>query len=322
MTTPSDLDRERLARLGAMLRRLHNRLRYVDYRLAEQDCSILAAQILSRWSRTDLEGASFAAIPRGGLIVLGMLSYLLDLQPGQLREGEGPLFLVDDCALTGARFASRMKETGDREVVFLHLYSHPDLRRAIEEKEERVVACLAAHDLADMAPESFPDPERLAEWRRRWQERLGERYWYGQPEPVCFAWNEPDRPFWNEATGQVEDGWRLLPPHLCLKTRAALGGPPPEAPGTREWQAPDDLVSGEFDGVLWLCHTRTEQIFSLSGTGADLWRWLACWGSADFAARRLAATYGVDPETAQRETLAFASELEVAGLLRSFGGTP
>lgn len=305
-----------------MLRRVRDRLRYVDYRQAERDCEILAAKILERWSRSELERASFAAIPRGGLIVLGMLSYTLDLKNELFREGPGILFLVDDCALTGARFASRLKEVGNREVVFVHLYSHPDLRRAIEEKEERVVACVAARDLADMAPESFPDPERLAEWRRRWRERLGERYWYGQPEPVCFAWNEPDRPFWNEATGQVEDGWRLLPPHLCLKTRAALGGTPPEAQEELEWQAPDDVVSGEFDGILWLCHTRTEQVFSLSGTGADLWRWLACWGSAELAARRLAETYGVDPETAQRDTLAFARELEGAGLLRAFGGTP
>ncbi|HEX6902237.1 MAG TPA: PqqD family peptide modification chaperone [Thermoanaerobaculia bacterium] len=315
-------ERQRLAQLAVMLKRVRDRLRYVDYQQAERDCEVLAEKILERWSRSELERASFAAIPRGGLIVLGMLSYALGLKTEQFREGPGTLFLVDDCALTGARFASRLKEMGSREVVFVHLYSHPDLRKSIEEKEERVAACLAAHDLADMAPASFPDPERLAEWRRRWRERLGERYWYGQPEPVCFAWNEPDRPFWNEATGQVEDGWRLLPPHLCLKTRAALGGPPPEAQEEREWQAPDDVVSGEFDGVLWLCHTRTEQVFSLSGTGADLWRWLACWGSIELTARRLAQTYGVDPETAQRDTLAFARELEGAGLLRSFGVAP
>jgi hypothetical protein len=311
MTSP---EQQRLAQLSRMLGRLRNRLRYVDYRQAEQDCEILAGKILDRWPRSELEHASFAAIPRGGFIVLGMLSYALGLKADQLREGPGLLFLVDDCALTGARFASRLKETGEREVVFVHLYSHPDLRRAIEDKEERV-SCLSAHDLADLAPESFPDPERLEGWRRTWRERLGERYWYGQPEPVCFAWNEPDRPFWNEATGQLEDGWRLLPPHLCLKTRAILGAPPSEIGGPREWQAPADVVTGEFDGLLWLCQTRTEQVFSLSGTGADLWRWLACWGSIETAAQRLTETYGVDPETARRDALAFAAELEGSGLL-------
>lgn len=293
-----------------MLARWRDRLRYVDYRQAEQDCEILAAKVLERWSRSELDDASFAAIPRGGFIVLGMLSYALRLKPGQLQDGGGPLFLVDDCALTGARFASRLKETRGREVVFLHLYSHPDLRRAIEAKE-RQVSCLSAQDLADLAPEG----EELESWRRKWRERLGDRYWYGQPEPVCFAWNEPDRPFWNQVTGQVEDGWRLLPPHRCLKTRALLGGPPPETRGPREWQAPADIVSGEFDGLLWLCQTRTEQVSSLSGTGADLWRWLACWGSAETAATRLAQDYGIDPETARRDTLAFAAELESAGLL-------
>ena len=304
MTNPEN--QQRLAHLSKMLGRLRNRLRYVDYQQAERDCEILAAKILQRWSRAELDRASFVPIPRGGFIVLGMLSYALGLKPDQLREGSGLLFLVDDCALTGARFASRLKEMGNREVVFVHLYSHPDLRREIE-KEERVASCLAAHDLVDLADETFP--------RHIWRERLGERYWYGQPEPVCFAWNEPDRPFWNEATGQVEDGWRLLPPHLCLKTRAILGAPPPEARGPREWQAPADVVTGEFDGLLWLCQTRTDQVFSLSGTGADLWRWLACWGSIETASRRLTETYGVDPETARRDALNFAAELEGSGLL-------
>lgn len=79
--------------------------------------------------------------------------------------------------------------------------------------------------------------------------------------------------------------------------------------------APEFFEPGEFDSLLWLSNIRTEQVFSLSGTGADLWRWLACWGSIETAARRLAEMYGIDADSAHQDTLAFAAELGGAGLL-------
>jgi hypothetical protein len=315
-----EADRGRLRPLAGMLRRLRGHLRYVGYRQAEEDCEVLAAKLLELFPRSELGRFTFAPIPRGGLIVLGMLSYALGLDRERFRldpGSSGPLVVVDDCALTGARLAGFLETAASREVVAVHLYSHPDLRRAVREREARVVACLAARDLADLAP-ARPEEHRL--WTERWRERLGSGrswpgYWLGQPEPVGFAWNEPDRPFWNGVSGRVEDGWRFLPPHLCLKTRAALGGEPPGVPRGRVWRAPSHLVHGTFDGLLWLCDTRADQVFSLAGTGADLWRWLACWSDEAVAARRLAESYGIDPETARRETLAFAAELERAGLL-------
>ena len=261
-----DTSQERLRQLAASLRELRGTLRRVDYRQAEADCELLATALLQEIPRAELDRFRFAAIPRGGLIVLGMLAYALDLNPEHLQPhaGDGALVLVDDCALTGARFASHLAKTQAREVVFVHLYSHPALRQAIREQEERVRACLAAHDLRDTR--GVADPE----WQERWHRRLGgQRYWYGLPELVCFAWNEPDRPFWNAAAERVEDGWKVIPPHLCLKTRIALAGPCP-VPARRTWQSPADVVSGEFDGTLWLCQTTTDRVYSLDGVGAEI----------------------------------------------------
>jgi len=68
-----------------------------------------------------------------------------------------------------------------------------------------------------LAPEQEDD---YASWQSRWQERAEERsYFVGRPEPVAFAWNEPDLKMWNEVTHQEENPWRLLPPELCLKHR-------------------------------------------------------------------------------------------------------
>ena len=315
-TTGADL--ERLRQLAGMLRLFKEQVRYVDYRQAEEDCEALAAQILREYPRSELDLFSFTAIPRGGFIVLGMLSYALGLRPDQLRadlDAFRPLFVVDDCALTGARLAGQLARVRSREVVFAHLYSHPDLRRAVQQREERVMACLAARDLAEI-DSPIADPGERRAWEDRWRERLGEgrRYWIGRPEPVCFAWNEPDRPFWNAFTERVESGWNLLPPHLCLKTRSRLAGPPP-LEGPREWQAPEPVVSGTFDGTLWLCDTRTDHVYSLTGVGADVWRLLASWGNAEAAVLRLRELYEVDAETAAQDVGAFAGELAAAGLL-------
>jgi hypothetical protein len=312
---PLEADRERLAHLAKAIRHFENTVRYIDYRQAEQDCEQLAAMILGRFSRSDLDRFSFSAIPRGGLIVLGMLSYLLDLRPEQLRApaADAPsLFLVDDCALTGARLATHLEQTAAQEIVFATLYSHPALRRAVLERETRVSACLAAHDLDDHEDLSAGE---VQDWRQRWSERLdGKRYWLGPTELVCFAWSEPDHPFWNPATEAVEDGWRWLPPHLCLKTRSLLAGPSPAA-APREWQSPAHVVSGELDGTLWLCQTKTDRVYSLRGVGADVWRLLACWGHLEPVVAKLTEVYDVDADTARRDARTFSAELESAGLL-------
>ncbi|HEX6200804.1 MAG TPA: hypothetical protein VF150_11100, partial [Thermoanaerobaculia bacterium] len=171
-----ETEQARLGALAALLDRLAGSARYVGYAQAERDCEALAAKLLARFSRAELQRFSYLPIPRGGLIVLGMLSYLLDLAPERLAVGrppDGPVVVIDDCALTGARLAATLRALPETEVVFAHLYSHPALRRAVVRREPRVVECLAARDLRDLAPESYPDPKDLGRWRRRWRRRLG-----------------------------------------------------------------------------------------------------------------------------------------------------
>jgi len=150
---------------------------------------------------------SFRSIPRGGYFVLGMLSYLLDLERKALwsPSPDGLLVIVDDCALSGARFYYALHSVPNERVIFAHLYSPPELRAAILAQEPRVVACVAAHDLRDSARERYPDEAEYKAWQQRWRERLPEpRYWVGLPEPVVFPWSEPERSVWNAETGEVK----------------------------------------------------------------------------------------------------------------------
>ena len=342
--TPSRL---RVIRLGQGLAAYAAHRRYVSYRQAEDDAARLALRLREALAAAGLAAARFRAVPRGGLIVLAMLAYHLDLPRRQLRGGDGdgegggdgggPLVLVDDCALSGLRLRQELARLPPgTEVVVAHLYSPRELREAVLAAEPRVAACVAAQDLADLTAELFPDAAERAAWRRRWRRRLaagdgggGERrYWLGMPELVAFAWSEPDRPFWNDATGEVEDGWRFEPPHRCLKNRARLArglpaAAPAVAPPQGGWHLADGVAWGEFDGVVWLCSGGDRagdegdegKVFSLDGSAALVWKALVAGGGEAAAAVALEIAYEVDAETARRDVAALAGDLAAAGLL-------
>ena len=320
-------DTQRLGQVAAFLKRAGIRVRFVDYRRAEDDCLRLAGELRREIGEDALAEATFRAIPRGGLIVLGMLSYALAPRRDQVDGGgggssSGPLILVDDCALSGLRLRQELARLGTsrRSVVVAHLYSAPELRQAVMEAEPRVTACIAAGDLADRSREVFADPDEHADWLRRWQDRLGaSRYWLGLPELIAFAWGEPDRPFWNAETGRVEDGWRLVAPHRCFKARARLAAgdrPPSGGP----WRLPDGVAWGEFDGVLWLHRGTDDEVLSLAGTAAVAWKALVSGGDAGDAAAALAADFQVDPAVARADAESLAAALVEAGLLERADG--
>ena len=215
------LDRARFALQVRAAESGMGRLRYVGYREAERAAEQLAHRLVERFGEGPLRSFRWAALPRGGLLVLGMLAARLGLPPQRLGasppgEGQGePLVVVDDCALSGARFAAFLAGLSAPRVVFAHLYSPAALREAVVTREPRVLACLAARDLdADGAADVA---EEWSEARRRWAQRLdGDRYGPGAFERIAFPWNEPDRLLWNPEAAGVELGWKLVPPELCL----------------------------------------------------------------------------------------------------------
>lgn len=290
------------------------RLRRLQYEDAERLAELLAVRLKERLGQRELCGMSFQAIPRGGLFVLGYLSYFLSLTPQQLLPRAGaPLVLVDDCSISGARFW-RYRQEHSGPLFFAHLYSHPTLRARIEQEPE-VMGCVAAADLRDLAPERFPNCSDYEVWQRRCAELLGEeRYWIGIPERIAFPWTEPDTILWHPVTGQAEPGWRLVSPDRCLGNRRLLNLPLRQDV-VRQVRVPDEVAYQLTDQGVNLCDLRSERCFGLQGTAASMWRALAAYGEAEAAATYIAGQYAVLPMDALADTQQFLERLLALQLL-------
>lgn len=321
-----EFDEPAIARLSALPHQLRTevpRLRYVAYPQVEADCEALAAGLIERLGREEIGHMDFMAIPRGGLIVLGMLAYFLDLKPSQLTattHGErGPLIVVDDCSVSGIRFGQTLATLPDRPVVFAPLYSHPALRSAIEAREAKVVAVVSARDLTDHAPTSLGSD--YAAWRERWAARPGhEGYWIGRPDRLCFPWSEVDLDFWNPAAGYGEVAWRLVPPELCLKNRVAAAGPhAPRVQLQRQGKGPlgpsPTALFAELDDGVVVANFESGEAVQLSDVAAVMWRGIVEHGNPEDVVASLRAEYDVGEDVLKRNLASLIEEMERRGFL-------
>ena len=316
----------RLGSLGEQLESLLPRFRYVSYGQAEEDCERLADRLVDRFGIEDVRRMTYLAIPRGGFVVLGILAYVLGLRRDRLLQGAGsgrgadgsPLVVVDDCSITGLRFGEIVRTHSGRDLVFAHLYSHPELRAAIRTREPRVVAALSARDLGDAAPEAMG--AGYAEWRERWSERTGGRvYWLGRPEHLCFPWSEPDFTVWNEAEEREEPGWRIAPPEACLKNRYEFMGRRPAVQVQDRSTAAVPLATGSFhaklEGDVILANVDTGKAVRLGGVAGELWTALLRNGRPASAADALANDYDIEAARIAADARTLLDDLRERGFL-------
>lgn len=293
-------------------------LRYESDRAVREACCRLAERLRAELGDDGLARARFRAIPRGGLVVLGQLAILLDLDRRQLEPpypSDLPLVVVDDCAVSGLRFAQVLAQCRHREIVFAPLYSHPRLRAAVREREPRVAACVSGSDLGEVELEGLaPGAER------RWRLRLrGTRYWIGRPETLCFAWSEPDRLLWDAAAERSIAAWRVVPPELCLKNRPRPGRPAiPVAlqpPGRGRLRPADTVLYADFEDCVLVGELESGVSYRLSGSGADVWRALARHGDGERAIVELEHETDAERPHLEREVGELIADLLDRGLL-------
>jgi len=327
----SSAEMVRAEALPSILDRGLRRLRYVSYGDAEAAARSLAGQLVDGLGAETLARCSFVGLPRGGLIVMGMLAYLLDLRAEQISGSDrsiggmsdkaAPLVVVDDCALSGFRFAEVLEQTVASSVVFAHLFSHPDLRKSIREREQRVSGCYAGEDLLDLADEIL-DEDRMA-WEERWHRRSdGRAYWFGLPEHVCFPWNEPDITIWNAETGREEAPWRMVPPDFCLKNRPVSShslrlqeqpvceGPIRPTAGTVFARLDDGVVAADVENG---------QAFSFQGIAGKIWMALVAGAGPESVVDQLVTVYDVEHTRLRSDVDSLVRRAVDLGLLERVG---
>lgn len=291
-----ETDRAWLAAALAALEGTVSRLRRVEWSEVEAAAESLAKELRQRVGRERLEAAAVRGVPRGGLVAAGMLAYALDLPAGALDREPGPdrlTLVVDDCALSGARFRERLASLDGGQVVFAPLFSVPALREAIEAAEPAVLACVSGRDLEDHAPRRLgPD---YAAWARAWRRRSGDRaYWVGQPDHLVFPWSEPEESVWDESRGEEAAALSVVPPELCLARRGAEARGPeiqvqPRSPGPL--RAAPELLWGTLDGYVVIRDPEADRALTLQGSAATMWRTLVRKGNLEDATRRLTEIY-------------------------------
>lgn len=293
------------------------RLRLIGYNEVEAAVERLATGLIDRFGAESVRRFRYTPLPRGGLVVLGLLASRLDLpverlSPPACAPGEDtPLVVVDDCALSGARFAAFLRGNPVRQVVFAHLFSPPALRSAIESTEPSVLACLAAHDL-----------ENADETRESWRQRLdGRRYGPGTGARIAFPWNEPDRLIWNPGTGEVELGWKLVPPERCLKQRDVRPRVQVQPRAHGPWRPSSTVLFAEHRGETVILRLDTGEVFRLQGTARAMWRALLQGGDPETAFRLLLTRYRVREETLAADLDKFLRTLRERGLLERATGS-
>jgi hypothetical protein len=334
---PDDATRERLGQLASQLARVAHAARYVSYTEAERLTEVLAARLIDRYGRDELTKLEYRAIPRGGAIVLGMLAYALDLPADALHVRhdraaagqERPLVVVDDCVLSGMRLKQHLAFPGDRRVILAALF----VPAALGDRTRvgnRPIDWNSAVLLDDLAPKLYGDG--YSTWLDSWTRRLGDSVlWIGQPEHLCFAWSEPESAFVNAATGEVEAGFRLVPPNRCLRARSAPTAAVPEGSADRvevhrdgpgPLNAPPHVVAAHVGGQRIAvarfagdCHDRVDECYLLEESGADMWTQFIAHGTVEQASHILGSWYDAEPAAIAVDAEAFAEALVEMGLL-------
>lgn len=303
--------------VGAALRRT----RYVDYRSVELAVEQLAHQLVGHLGRDTVDAARYVAIPRGGHIVLGLLSYALGLPRHQMEpESDGDVVVVvDDCSLSGLRFRDTIGALRAETVIFAPLFSHPDLRKAIEASESKVLSCLSGGDLIDVTERL--DAEERVTWRRTWEE-TNKGYWTGQPEHVVFPWSEPDIGIMDAETHLVSQGWYIAPPSLCLHHRALVAATGQRSsalqvitPGQGDIQLADSALYVSLGNDIAVLDLEHGQSWELNGVAADMWLALLQQASLDRAVETIVSRYRVDEESARDDLIEFIEQLSQLGLV-------
>ena len=309
----NEIQRGSIEALATQLDHVLSHRRVLGWYDVEQTVDRLAAALRNTLGPDELAGARWLPVPRGGVIVLGLLAYALDLDLNRAPTNRLTV-VVDDTCISGSRFQRfaraqglRADAAGHGQTVFAHLHSTPGVRDAIG--RELGMRTVAAEDLHDHAAERLGDG--YEPWTAAWSARDPDALWASQPDHLAYPWNEPDISVWNDTAGRVESGWRTV--HR---------GPEPDAEvleliavTSDSSRVTDGSVVVEVNDDLLLARPDHPEVLRLTDTAVDFWRALVDTDLPD-AVGELAGRFDVDRSDLATDLTEFRSALVDAGFLR------
>ena len=202
-------------------------------------------------------------------------------------------------------------------IIFSPLYSSPELRSAITEREPRVRACISAHDL-----ESCMDS--VEEDQRSFQEIFGapdkSDYWNGLTDYLCFAWNEPGFVFLNPVTKKIDGIWTIFPHEVCLKN-GPVRIPIRVKPDIRaEFCVAENFVTIHSDDSVTIDNLVTHDRYVLKGIAAEMWNALMEYGNQEALLTKFVNEYDIDQITLKGDISDFTRNLLSRGILKDEQG--
>jgi hypothetical protein len=312
---PADI--ARLKALALQTKHALRTLRFVRYTDLEGDCRLLASILEERIGRDQLKKCYFTCMPRGGLVILGLLSYVLRLEQWQLEPPpcrDIPLVVIDDCALSGKRFFQFLRKNQSDTIIFAPLYSSPHLRSAIEAREDRVRACISARDLETCVYPSEEDQRAFEEIFT--SDPSPSDYWKGLTEYLCFPWNEPDYVFFNTVTNTMEWKWTIFPQEICLKN-SPVRIPVSFRPDIRtEFCITEDVVTFQEDTCVTIENLVTLKRYQVKGIAAEMWHTLMEYGTQEALLEKFYHEYDIDLVTLKGDVIDFIQDLLSQGILK------
>jgi hypothetical protein len=78
----------------------------------------------------------------------------------------------------------------------------------------------------------------------------------------------------------------------------------------------DEPIAANVDGEIVLLSAKAEAYFGLGEIGSDIWQMIAVPRSVSDICAELAENYDVDPQTCERDTVAFLTKLLEGRLIR------
>ena len=221
---------------------------------------------------------------------------------------------MDDCAQTGKRFFQFLQKNQSDSLIFAPLYASPHLRSAIEEREQRVRACISAHNLESCIYSSEEDQRAFKEIFR--SDLSTSDYWKGLAEYICFAWNEPGFVFFNPVTKKVEGNWTIFPHEICLKN-GPVRIPVSVLQDVRtEFRVSEDVVSVQDEDSGTIDNLVTHDRYFVKGIAAEMWNALMDFGTMEAIRTKFLHEYDIDQATLEADISDFIRDLLFRGILK------